>query len=247
MVSKITASLLMLVVLFSSCVSSKKYKAATTEAQNAKAANDSLTRRNSELQSQLNDAIASSKMVTEERDRYQKASETSKQQYDQLRGSVDEYNNSVDALQKKVADRMADYAERGVSVQSKDGAVHVGIEDELLFRNGTNRVGKDGETVLGTLASVLNEDPNVEIMVLGHTDDRAGRGGDTWTLSTERANNVVRELKNSKIDPARLTSAGQAHYNPIGDNSTAEGRAQNRRTEIILMPEAFKLFNTSNQ
>jgi len=243
MVSKITASLLMLVVLFTSCVSSKKYKAATTEAQNAKAAVDSLTRKSNELQSQLNDAISSNKMLTEERDRYQKASETSKQQYDQLRGTVDEYNSSVDQLQKKVADKMADYAERGVDVQAKDGAVYVNIQDDLLFRKGSNQVGKDGETVLGTLASVLNEDPNLKITVLGHTDDRAGRGADTWTLSTERANNVVRELKGMKIDPARLTSAGQAHYNPIGDNSTAEGRAQNRRTEIILTPAPFKLFN----
>lgn len=243
MVSKITASLLMLVVLFTSCVSSKKYKAATTEAQNAKAAVDSLTRKSNELQSQLNDAISSNKMLTEERDRYQKASESAKQQYDQLRGTVDEYNGSVDQLQKKVADKMADYAERGVDVQAKDGAVYVNIQDDLLFKKGTNKVGKDGETVLGTLASVLNEDPNLKITVLGHTDDRSARGADTWTLSTERANNVVRELKGMKIDPARLTSAGQAHYNPIGDNSTAEGRAQNRRTEIILTPAPFKLFN----
>jgi chemotaxis protein MotB len=234
---------MLVVVLFTSCVSSKKYKAATTEAQNAKAAVDSLTRKNNELQTQLNDAISSNKMVTEERDRYQKEAQTTKQQYDQIRGDVDAYNTSVSELQKKVADKMADYAERGVDVQAKDGAVYVNVQDDLLFRKGGNQVGKDGETVLGTLASVLNEDPNVKIMVLGHTDDRGGRGGDTWTQSTERANNVVRELRDNKIDPARLTSAGQAHYNPIGDNTTDEGRAQNRRTEIVLMPATFKLFN----
>jgi chemotaxis protein MotB len=244
MVSKITVSwLLLFVVLFSSCVSKKKFQAATTEAQNAKMANDSLTRKNSELQSQLNDAVSSSKMLAEERDRYQKSADSARQGLTSLQGSVDEYNNALDEMQKKVADRMADYAERGLSVENKNGAVYVNVDDELLFRKGSNRVGKDGETVLGTLASVLNEDPNMKIVVVGHTDDRASGGSDTWTLSTERANNVVRELKSSKIDPARLTSAGQAHYNAIGDNTTAEGRAQNRRTEIILMPETFKLVN----
>ena len=81
------------------------------------------------------------------------------------------------------------------------------------------------------------------VVVVGHTDDRAGRGRDNWTLSTERANSVVRALKDNKIDPARFTVAGQGQYNPVADNSTEEGRAQNRRTEIILLPETFKLLN----
>src|SRR5688500_19585461 len=127
---------------------------------------------------------------------------------------------------------MADYAERGVEVQNKDGLVYVNLQDELLFRKGSSRVSKDGETALGTLASVLNENPNLKILVVGHTDDRGGRGGDNWSLSTERANNVVRMLKDDmKIDPARLTSAGQAQYIPVGDNSTAEGRVKYMRTE----------------
>lgn len=241
---RITLSwLLLFVIAFTSCVSKKKYQAATTEAQNAKNTNDSLNRVNSALQSQLNDAISSNKLLTEERDRYEKAGDSARQALGTYQTAVDEYIGSMEDVQKKVSDRLADYAERGASVEYKNGLVYVNLEDELLFRKGSNRVGKDGETVLGTLASVLNENPNLKIVVVGHTDDRAGRGGDNWTQSTERANNVVRELKGMKIDPARLTSAGQGQYNPIGDNSTAEGRAQNRRTEIILTPEAFKLLN----
>jgi chemotaxis protein MotB len=239
MISKFTFSTLILAVaLFSSCVSSKKYKAATAEAAAAKAANDSLTRKNSELQGQLNDAVASSKMLAEERDRFQKENETNKKQLESLQSSMDAYTSSMDEVQKKVADRLADYADRGVSVVNKDGLVAVNIDDKLLFKG--NKVSKEGETVLGTLASVLNENPDLRITVLGHTDDRAAGGSDTWSLSTERANNVVRAFKSMKLDPARLTSAGQAHYNPIADNGTAEGRAQNRRTEIVLSPAAFK-------
>jgi chemotaxis protein MotB len=248
MIQKITFSgLLLFVVLFSSCVSSKKYKSATADAQSAKAANDSLMRKNSELQTQLNDAISSNKMVVEERDRYQKENDSARSELKQMQTAVDEYVGAMDDVQKKVADKMADYAERGVDVQYKDGLVYVNMDDKLLFRKGSNKVGKDGETALGTLASALNENPNLKIVVVGHTDDRPGRGGDSWTVSTERANNVVRMLKNMKIDPARLTSAGQGQYNAVADNSTADGRAQNRKTEIILTPEAFKLFNRENK
>jgi chemotaxis protein MotB len=248
MIPRITLSwLLLFVIVFSSCVSKKKYQAATTDAQNAKTANEELTRKNNELQSQLNDAVSSSKMLTEERDRYQRASDSANQQLKTYQTAVDEYVGNMEDVQKKVSDRLADYAERGANVEYKNGLVYVNLEDELMFRKGTSRVGKDGETVLGTLASVLNENPNLKIVVVGHTDDRAGRGGDNWTQSTERANNVVRMLKDNKIDPARLTSAGQGQYAPIADNSTAEGRAQNRRTEIILTPEPFKLFNRNNQ
>lgn len=240
--SKISATwLLLLVIGFTSCVSSKKYKEATAEAQNAKTANEELTRKNNELQSQLNDALAGNKMLAEERDRYERQGDSARRELQSVQGAVDRYVSSMDDIHRKVSDRMADYADRGVQVSKKDGMVNVSIDDQLLFRNGTNRVSNEGETVLGTLASVLNENPSLRIMVLGHTDDRAGRGADTWTLSTERANNVVREFKSMKLDPSRLTSAGQAHYNPIGDNSTAEGRAQNRRTEIVLVPEAFEL------
>ena len=235
--------LCLVVLLLSACVSSKKYKAAVAQAQNEKIANEELTKKSSDLQTQLNNSISSNKMLTDERDRYQKETDSASGKLKQMQSAVDEYVGSMDQVQKKTADKMADYADRGVDVQYKDGMVHVMMQDSLLFKKGSNRVGKTGETALGTLTSVLNENPNLKVLVVGHTDDRAGHGADNWTVSTERANSVVRMLKNMKIDPARLTSAGQGQYNAVADNSTAEGRAQNRRTEIILSPDAFKLLN----
>src|SRR5688572_10645990 len=130
MISKFTfSSLFLAVVLFSSCVSSKKYKAATADAQSAKAANDSLMRQNSALQSQLNDAVSSSKMLAEERDRYQKSSDSARQQLETMQSAVDKYTGTMDEVQKKVSDRMADYAERGVQVTNKNGHVAVNIDD----------------------------------------------------------------------------------------------------------------------
>ena len=245
MLQKITLSWLFLfVILVSSCVSSKKYKAATTESQMAKTANEELNKKYTDLQTQLNGALSSNKLLTDERDHFQKETDSTNAQLKQMTSAVDEYVSANDDVQKKVADKMADYAERGVSVQNKDGMVHVSIEDKLLFKKGSRKIGKDGETALGTLSSVLSENPTLKIMVVGHTDDRTAKGSDQWTLSTERANSVVRMLKDMKIDPIRLTSAGQGANHPVGDNTTAEGRAQNKRTEIILAPaDAFKLLN----
>ena len=244
MLQKISLAWLLLFTLFvTSCVSKKKYTAATTEAQNAKLTNDSLMRKNSELQSQLNDAISSNKMLTSERDRYQKESDSARKELEGYTTAVNEYMTQMDEVEKKLKDKMADYADRGANVEYKNGMVYLTLDDQLLYRSGSSRISKDGETVLGTLASVVNEYPKMNVWVVGHTDDRAGRGRDNWTLSTERANSVVRALKDNKIDPARFTVAGQGEYNPVADNSTAEGRAQNRRTEIILVPETFKLLN----
>jgi chemotaxis protein MotB len=241
MLQKFSLAWLLLFTLFvTSCVSKKKYQAATTEAANAKATNDSLMRKNSELQSQLNDAISSNKMLTGERDRYQKESDSARKELEGYSSAVNEYMTQMDEVEKKLKDKMADYAERGANVEYKNGMVYLTLDDNLLFRSGSSRISKDGETVLGTYASILNEYPKMNVIVVGHTDDR---GGDNWALSTNRANTVVRALKDNKIDPARFTAAGQGEYNPVADNSTAEGRAQNRRTELILVPETFKLLN----
>jgi chemotaxis protein MotB len=232
-----------LLVLATSCVSKKKYTAATSELAATKTTVDSLRSANSTLQSQLNDAISSNKMLTSERDRYQKESDSANQALKGYQGAVDEYMAQMDEVEKKLRDRMADYADRGANVEYKNGMVYLTLEDQLLFRSGSSRISKDGETVLGTFASVVNEYPKMNVLVVGHTDDRAGRGGDNWSLSTDRANSVVRALKDNKLDPARFTAAGRGEYSPVADNSTAEGRAQNRRTEIILVPETFKLLN----
>src|SRR5688500_1336162 len=244
MLQKMSLAWLLLFTLFvTSCVAKKKYTAATTEAQNANLTNASPIRKNSELQSQLNDAISSNKMLTSERDRYQKESDSARKELEGYTTAVNEYMTQMDDVEKKLKDKMADYADRGANVEYKNGMVYLTLEDQLLYRSGSSRISKDGETVLGTLASVVNEYPKMNVWVVGHTDDRAGRGRDNWTLSTERANSVVRALKDNKIDPARFTVAGQGEYNPVADNSTAEGRAQNRRTEIILVPETFRLLN----
>jgi len=100
---------------------------------------------------------------------------------------------------------------------------------------------------LGNLANALNGYPDLKVIVVGNTDDVMYKKGamDNWTLSTDRANGVVRILRDDyKVDPVRLTAAGKSKYNPIADNSTKEGKAKNRRTEIILNPDLEKIWDS---
>jgi chemotaxis protein MotB len=146
-------------------------------------------------------------------------------------------------MQKKIEDAMADFKDKGVDVYYKDWFVYVDMSDKLLYKSGSAVLGAEGKKAIGALANALNGYPNLKVIVLGNTDDKPiKQGGDKWSLSTERANGVVRILADDQVNPARLTAGGKGKYPPIADNSTEEGRAKNRRTEIILNPDLDKLW-----
>ena len=127
-----------------------------------------------------------------------------------------------------------------VQVDIRGGKVHVSISDKLLFASASSRLNQAASQVLEKVSIVLNEHRNLAVMVEGHTDNVPvnARGiKDNWELSTARATAVVRQLVNEYyVDPGRLTAAGRAEHDPRGDNETAEGRARNRRTEIVITP-----------
>ena len=121
------------------------------------------------------------------------------------------------------------------------------MEDKLLYKSGSAVLGEDGKTALENIAAALNEYPDLKVVVVGHTDDKKFKNSnsDNLSLSTERANSVVRVLRDSyHVDPTRLTAAGKGKYSPVADNTTEEGRAKNRRTEIILRPDFMKLWES---
>lgn len=128
-----------------------------------------------------------------------------------------------------------------VQVDIRGGKVHVSISDNLLFASGSARINDAASQVLEKVGLVLNEHRQLAVMVEGHTDNvpvKVNGIDDNWELSTARATAVVRQLvDNFYVDPARLTAAGRAEYDPRGDNSTAQGRARNRRTEIVITPQ----------
>ena len=139
------------------------------------------------------------------------------------------------------------FADKGITVEQKNGRVYVSMEAELLFSSGSTAVGAEGKTAVMQLAKALEGQEDLTVLVEGHTDSdkMSGKGAikDNWELSAKRATAVVRiMLANSNLDPAILTAAGRGEFSPIVENNTKENKAKNRRIEVILTPNLDKLF-----
>jgi len=132
-----------------------------------------------------------------------------------------------------------------LSVEIKNGKVYVSMSDKLLFQSGSSAVENKGKDALKLLAGVLDKNPDIDILIEGHTDNvpiKTSVYKDNWDLSVARATSIVRILTNDyKIVPTRMTASGKGEYFPKADNETPEGRAKNRRTEIILSPKLDEL------
>ncbi|MCX7985776.1 MAG: OmpA family protein [Bacteroidales bacterium] len=153
----------------------------------------------------------------------------------------------VRALRNVVSDALLGFEGEGLSVDIRNGKVYVSLEEKLLFPSGSTSVNPRGKEALRKLAQVLERNPDINITIEGHTDNvpykSRGEIKDNWDLSVMRATSIIRILlENSTIDPKRLTAAGKGEFMPIASNKTTDGRAKNRRTEIILTPKLDELF-----
>lgn len=132
-----------------------------------------------------------------------------------------------------------------LSMEIKDGKVYVSMSDKLLFQSGSSAVEDKGREALKLLAGVLEKNSDIDILIEGHTDNvpiKTSVYKDNWDLSVARATSIVRILTNDyKIAPTRLTASGKGEFFPKADNDSSEGRAINRRTEIILSPKLDEL------
>jgi len=141
--------------------------------------------------------------------------------------------------------------DKDINIKVDKGVVYIDISDKMLFRTGKYEVTPQAKEVLGKVAMVLKNQPNIEFMVEGHTDNVPYRSGvllDNWDLSVKRATAVVRILQNQYgLDPAKMAAAGRGEYNPLMDNNSDENRAVNRRTRIVILPlldQFFKLLES---
>ena len=136
--------------------------------------------------------------------------------------------------------------DKDINIKVEKGVVYVDISDKLLFKSGSYNVTDKAKEVLGKVAKVLNAQPDIEFLVEGHTDSLAISSPgiqDNWDLSVKRATSVVRILQDTYgLDPKRMTAAGRSQYVPVADNSTTEGRAANRRTRIVILPQLDQFF-----
>jgi chemotaxis protein MotB len=136
--------------------------------------------------------------------------------------------------------------DKDINIKVDKGVVYVDISDKLLFKSGKYEVSSQAKTVLGKVAAVLKNQPDIEFMVEGHTDNVAYRSGvllDNWDLSVKRATAVVRILqKEYGLDPAKMSAAGRGEYHPLAANDSPENKAANRRTRIVILPQLDQFF-----
>jgi chemotaxis protein MotB len=174
--------------------------------------------------------------------------------------SISERNNYIKGLQSAITRKdslnlilvtnlkssLADVNDKDITIKVDKGVIYIDISDNLLFNSGEYKVSDNAQNVLGKIAKVLNAHLDIDLMVEGHTDSipiHNAKLDDNWDLSVKRATSVVRILQEKyKIDPMRMSAAGHGKYSPIASNETENGRALNRRTRIIILPQLDQFF-----
>ena len=136
--------------------------------------------------------------------------------------------------------------DKDINIKVDKGVVFIDISDKLLFKSGSYDVTDKAHEVLGKVALVLKNQPNMEFMVEGHTDNVSFKKGDlldNWDLSVKRSTTIVRLLQTKYgLDPSKIIAAGRSEYQPLTSNSSAEGKASNRRTRIVILPQLDQFF-----
>lgn len=153
---------------------------------------------------------------------------------------------AMTALKDAISKALTDFEGKGLTIEQRDGKVYVSMENKLLFSSGSWAVGTEGRRAVEQLGTVLGQNPEIAVLIEGHTDNVPYKGSgqltSNWDLSTKRATSIVNILReNDNIIPENLTAAGRGEYAPIATNSDTKGRAKNRRIEVILKPKLDEL------
>jgi chemotaxis protein MotB len=204
---------------------------------------DELNEQNNVLGQQTNSQKNQLNMSKEELAKLRERS----QQLEQL---LEQQKKQTQELKAKMSEALNSFNSNELTVTQKNGKVYVSLSEGLLFPSGSAVVNPRGADALAKLAAVLNLNPDISVNIEGHTDSIPirGRYKDNWDLSTARANAIVRILtENYKVDPVRVEASGHSKYDPVDVNSTPEGRARNRRTEIILSPKLDEMYKLLEQ
>ena len=162
-----------------------------------------------------------------------------------LQELMDRQKKAIEGIKKKMSDALVGFKSNELSVAIKNGKVYVSLQENLLFPSGSAVVNPKGKEALGKLAVVLNQNPDITVDIEGHTDSIPihGKYQDNWDLSLARSASIVRILTiDYKVEPMRVIASGHSQYDPVQPNSSPEGRALNRRTDIILSPRLDELY-----
>jgi chemotaxis protein MotB len=270
------------IMLGTSCVSQKKYKAQTSSldalnAQYSKKQNDlnacetakaNYLKQIDDLNKQLADLNKEQTYLKENNTlaltQLENLSVISSSQAESIRKSMENLGMKdayIQGLQTSLAQKdslnmalvmnlkgaIGNMEDKDINIKVDKGVVFIDISDKLLFKSGSYIVTDQANEVLGKVAKVLKNQPNMEFMVEGHTDNvpfkKKGDLIDNWDLSVKRSTTIVRLLQTQYgLDPASIIAAGRSEYQPVGSNSTAEGKAANRRTRIVILPQLDQFF-----
>jgi chemotaxis protein MotB len=164
-----------------------------------------------------------------------------------LTGSIQRKDSINLALVMNLKRSLDDFDDEDISIEVKKGVVYVSLSDRMLFRSGSYSINESAQAVIGKIAKIVNDHKELDILVEGHTDTVPMHTDcieDNWDLSTKRATAIVRLMQtNFNVQPGRMTAGGRSEYVPKATNETSEGRASNRRTEIIILPKLDQFFN----
>lgn len=172
------------------------------------------------------------------------------QKLKELQYLLQKQDSILNALNNTVKNALLGFNSDEFAVEMKNGKVYVSLSDKLLFKSGDANVEDKGKDAIKKLSEVLNKNTDIDIAIEGHTDNvpiKTNLYKDNWDLSVARSTNIVRMICNEfGVDSKRLTASGKGEYFPVATNDTAEGRAKNRRTEIVLSPKLEQLFKLLN-
>ena len=194
----------------------------------------------------LDDGSAEAARLLRELESNQQTMEQHARRVAELEAMLKSREEAIDALRRTVTDALVGFEGKGLSISVRDGNVYVSMDDKLLFRSGSFQIDPNGARAVRDLAVVLGQNPDINVMVEGHTDDVPYRPNgnlqDNLDLSAKRATTVVRLLlENGQIAPNRIIAAGRGESLPVDPGKSSEARARNRRTEIILTPKLVEL------
>ncbi|RYH75999.1 cell envelope biogenesis protein OmpA [Flavobacteriaceae bacterium 144Ye] len=226
----------------------ESYDALEKNSSSAIAAN---SKKNRELLAQLEAKEQALAAENERLEKLKKELESRSQRVAELENVIASKDAAMTRLKDAISKALTNFEGKGLTVEQRDGKVYVSMENKLLFQSGSWAVGANGREAVKQLGSVLAENPEIAILIEGHTDNvpYTGNGqlSGNWDLSTKRATAIVTILReNPSINPENLTAAGRGEFAPVASNDTVEGKAKNRRIEVILTPkldEISKLLN----
>ena len=276
---KISLLLLTIFILITSCISQKKYLELEDLQRNTKSLLDTATIKLNSCNEEKETAVANLSSM-QDQVRFlksnnqdlinnlgnlttlsQKGAENLEKSLESMKEKDLRIQNMQDAVTKKDSVTLAlvtslkgvlgNLSDDDIEINVEKGVVYVSISDKLLFNSGSYNVTQRAKEVLGKVAKVVNDKPEIEFMVEGHTDNvpiKIEGIEDNWDLSVKRATSVVRILQNDfDVKPERMTASGRSYYIPLYDNDSPSNRAKNRRTRIVVLPKLDQFYDLIEQ